>query len=164
MKKTKKGILIFALILCAIFWLVVINKIFFPTYFLYPDNLIKNMNTNQIEWIFGEFDIETDYFAAYYIYTDMEKERHYYIMYLDCGEPFYVANDTKIVWNIFYDDFGKEPDYITLEDFIFIYYNQMIYQEYHMEIEGVCDYFGITEKEFFGIFEEKYGIDISGNH
>lgn len=151
MKKAKKGILIFVLLLCAIFWLVVICRIIFPTHFFYPDFIIKHMSQDDIRNVFGEYDIEHNRIGAYNIYTDFDGTRHYYILYFDepGGYPELIVEDTKIVYNArMYYDHREEPNYIQLDNYIDTYVKKIILYDTIIEIDGICDYFGISEEEF----------------
>lgn len=169
--------------------LVGLNRLLCPTYFLYPDFLIETMKLWEIEQIWGEFDIKYNRTGAYYIYTDDEGQRHYYIVY--CGSlegcPVYIMDDTRIMTNGYpHYSGGREPRYIDLETFTSQYAHECLNFGNVIEIEGVCDYFGITEGDFMRLvmieseelmeyfsfdkegymerFEEKYGIEYTGEY
>lgn len=169
--------------------LVGLNRLLCPTYFLYPDFLIETMKFWEIEQIWGEFDLKYNEMGAYYIYTDDEGQRHYYIMYSDDyeGRPIYIMDDTKIMTNG-YQHYSRdeEPRYIRIETYIRRYAHECLNFGNVIGIEGACGYFGIEEGDFMRLvmieseelmehfsfdgegylerFEEKYGIEYTGEY
>lgn len=84
--RRKTAIICFALflivILCVIFYLL------HPTYYKFNDSWIVGRHTSDIQERYGEFDLTTDVYVAYYIYTDNkgflpDHLKHYYYMYYD---------------------------------------------------------------------------------
>lgn len=153
MKKKKISIvwLIIIVIASNAFVLYVLNRILCPTYYKYPDFMIRNMRQGEIEETFGEFDIEHNLFGAYYIYTDSNGERQYYIIYFNepGGYTENIVVDSKIMYNAYrYFYHGEEPSYIQLDNYIDTYVKEIIIYNTIIEIDGICDYFGISEEEF----------------
>ena len=160
-----------------------------PHLFLYPDFWIKTMRQGAVEDTFGEFDIKNDVMGAYYIYTDDNEQRHYYVIYFgDIGSrPDYIVDDTIIVCNPReYYALGEEPDCISLKGYVRRYAHECLNFGNVMEIAEICNYFGIEEGDFMRLvmleseelmeyfsfdeegylerFEEKYGIEYTGGY
>ena len=57
-----------------------------PTYWKYPDFFIHSEIVGywDVEELYGEFDVENEIplYKAYYIYTDKNGKKHYYVMWL----------------------------------------------------------------------------------
>ena len=83
----KKMIGTFAVVGVLVIEVLIIKKIFFPTYWKYPDRLIHSdiVSYEDVEEVFGNFDKEGRQpdFKAYYIYTDKEGNKHYYYIGYD---------------------------------------------------------------------------------
>ena len=153
-EKTKIGFIIayfvLGIITVIIVMLIMLNKFLCPTYFLYPDFWIKTMRQGAVEDTFGEFDIKNDVMGAYYIYTDDNEQRHYYVIYFgDIGSrPDYIVDDTIIVNNPRgYYLRGEEPEYITQEFYMYLFWKNLRAHTYR-DVGPLCDYFQITEEEF----------------
>ena len=63
-------------------------RFFFPTYWKYPDACIVSdiVRYSDVEEIYGPFDAEGNEpwtYKAYYIYTDMYSQKHYYMINID---------------------------------------------------------------------------------
>ena len=70
----------------------IIHRILCPTYWKYPDELIVGDTTfsEDVEELYGPFDEGEDLrYKAYYIYTDKNEKKHYYVMWI-LGEEAYV--------------------------------------------------------------------------
>lgn len=152
MKKKKISIvwLIIIVIASNAFVLYVLNRILCPTYYKYPDFMIRNMRQGEIEETFGEFDIEHNLFGAYYIYTDSNGERQYYIIYFNepGGYTENIVVDSKIMHNPYrYFYHGEEPEYITQEFYMYLFWKNLRAHTYR-DVGPLCDYFQITEEEF----------------
>ena len=65
--------------------LFIAQRFFFPTYWKYPDPLIDSdiVRYTDVEELYGPFDIDELRYKAYYIYTDNNKNIHYYILEID---------------------------------------------------------------------------------
>ena len=66
---------------------LVLHRIICPTYWKYPDLLIDDENVGywDVEELYGEFDEESNeppFYKAYYIYTDKNEKKHYYVLWL----------------------------------------------------------------------------------
>lgn len=72
-------------------WGISLNRKYCPTYYKYPDYIIKEVLTywDDIESVFGEFDIKNGPrygYGAYYSYTDEQGNSWYYTIYFAEGE------------------------------------------------------------------------------
>ena len=81
----------FALIVVVIFSLGIgLNREYCPTYYKYPDYIIKELLLwDEIEFLFGEFDIFKEGYAAYggyYAYTDKQGNDWYYTIHFLEGD------------------------------------------------------------------------------
>ena len=71
------------MIVCLI--ILILFYITHPTYYKYSDNWIIGKTIEEVEKRYGKFDIITDNYVAYYIYTDNtgflpDHLKHYYYM------------------------------------------------------------------------------------
>lgn len=79
-------LIISIIVVCIIFPIgIIMNKIYCPTYYKYPDTIINSMTYRWVEKIYGKFDIHVyeEGICAYYAYTDEQGNRWYYTMYHD---------------------------------------------------------------------------------
>ncbi len=79
------------IIVVSLSWGIGLNKKYCPTYYKYPDYIIKEVLTywDSIEFVFGEFDIKNEQYygyGAYYAYTDEQGNCWYYTIYFDEGK------------------------------------------------------------------------------
>lgn len=78
------------IIIVSLSWGIGLNRKYCPTYYKYPDYIIKEMLLwDEIEVLFGEFDIFKNGYVAsggYYAYTDDQGNCWYYMIYFEEGD------------------------------------------------------------------------------
>ncbi|MDE6688217.1 MAG: hypothetical protein K2K17_12965 [Lachnospiraceae bacterium] len=80
-----------SIIVASLSWGIGLNRKYCPTYYKYPDYIIKEVliHGDDIEYVFGEFDINDGLrygYGAYYAYTDEQGNSWYYTIYFAEGE------------------------------------------------------------------------------
>ncbi len=78
------------IIVVSLSWGIGLNRKYCPTYYKYPDYIIKEILLwGEIEFLFGEFDIVKEGWASYggyYAYTDDQGNDWYYMIYFVEGD------------------------------------------------------------------------------
>ena len=82
----------------------IIHRLLCPTYWKYPDALIVGDTTfsEDVEELYGPFDEESNEgscYKAYYIYTDKNEKKHYYVMWIIPDEGYVWAVSDEIIDN-----------------------------------------------------------------
>lgn len=90
-------------VICIALLLVVLSFVIYyfhhPTYYKYNDIWIVGSSISDIQEKYGEFDLTTDSYVAYYIYTDNkgflpDHLKHYYYIYYDNNGVVYQVVDS----------------------------------------------------------------------
>ena len=78
------------IIVVSLSWGIGLNRKYCPTYYKYPDYIIKELLLwDEIEFLFGEFDILKEgyvTYGGYYAYTDDQGNCWYYVIYFEEGD------------------------------------------------------------------------------